>query len=94
MRVQLSPEAEADLQATFEFIRERNPSAALRLAERVFETLEHLAAGGFEGPTQQLTTGEVVRSWVVPPFRIYYQRRDDVLQILRIYHHARRPIAK
>jgi plasmid stabilization system protein ParE len=72
VKVWLSPEAEADLQATLEFIHERNPTAAI----------------------DQMTTGESVRSWVIPPFRIYYQRRQDALLVLRIYHHSRRPIAK
>lgn len=94
MRVWIAPEAEADLQATLEFIRERNPTAAVKLATRVFDTLEKLSAGSFEGPQQRLTTGESVRSWLTPPFRIYYQRHQDTLYVLRIYHHARRPIAK
>lgn len=94
MKVWVSPEAEADLRATLDFIRERNPPAAVELAQRVFDTLEKLSAGGFEGPQQRLTTGEFVRSWLTPPFRIYYQRRQDMLYVLRIYHHARRPIAR
>jgi plasmid stabilization system protein ParE len=94
VKVWLSPEAETDLQATLEFIRERNPTAAINLASRVFDMLEKLAAGGFEGPQQQLTTGESVRSWVIPPFRIYYQRRQDALLVFRIYHHSRRPITR
>lgn len=61
---------------------------------RVFDTLEKLAAGDMEGPQQQLTTGELVRSWPVPPFRIYYQRGEGELRVFRIYHHARRPIAR
>jgi plasmid stabilization system protein ParE len=94
VRVWLSPEAETDLQATLEFIRERNPTAAIALALRVFDAIEKLAAGGFEGPQQQLKTGESVRSWVITPFRIYYQRREDTLLVFRIYHHARRPITR
>jgi plasmid stabilization system protein ParE len=92
--VWLAPEAEADLQATLDFIRERNPAAAVKLALRVFDALEKLTAGDFEGPQQRLTTGEFVRSWLVPPFRIYYQRRQDVLHVLRIYHHSRHPITR
>jgi plasmid stabilization system protein ParE len=51
VKVWLSPEAEADLQATLDFIREHNPVAAVALASRVFGALEKLAAGGFEGPS-------------------------------------------
>lgn len=84
MKVLLSPEAAADLQATLEFIRSRNAGAALSLAQRVFATLTDLAVTRVDGPEHQLTTGECVRSWLVTPFRIYYQRRDDALHVLRI----------
>ena len=94
MKVLLAPEAEADLQATLEFIRERNSTAALKLARQVFAILKRLAVGRTDGPEHRLTTGEIVRSWLIPPFRVYYQRQQDVLHVLRIYHHARRPITK
>jgi hypothetical protein len=31
----------------------------------------------FEGAELKLTTGELVRSWAVPPYRIYYRREPD-----------------
>ncbi|HEX2574684.1 MAG TPA: type II toxin-antitoxin system RelE/ParE family toxin [Polyangia bacterium] len=94
MTVRIAPKASADLHASLDYIRRRNPAAAHKLAERVFAIIEKLAAGDFEGHQQRLLTGEVVRSWPVPPFRIYYQRRSDVFLVLRIYHQARRPIAR
>jgi hypothetical protein len=60
----------------------------------VFAIIDRLTAGDFDGPEQTLRTGDVVRSWPVPPLRLYYRRRDDALWILRIYHQARRPIAR
>jgi len=94
VRIRLAPQAEADLSAALEFVRERNPAAAMKLAGKIFATLQLLAAGNVDGPKYRLTTGELVRSWLVAPFRIYYQRRRDELCVLRIYHHARRPIAR
>jgi hypothetical protein len=35
-----------------------------------------------------------VRSWGVPPFRVYYQRHFDELLIVRVYQQARRPITR
>jgi plasmid stabilization system protein ParE len=61
MKVQLAPEAEADLLESLDVVRERNPAAAERLARKVFSTLKRLARGDFEGPEQRLTTGEIVR---------------------------------
>ena len=66
----------------------------LALGDRVLGVVKRLAAGRFEGQTQRLTTGEVVHSWPVPPFRIYYQRHPDELLIVRVYHQSRRPIAR
>jgi len=92
--VLFSPEAEADLLAALDYIRERNSGAVLKLAERVFSTLEQLASEPIDGPEHTLTTGELVRGWPIRPFRIYYQRRSDAIYVLRVYHHARRPIVK
>ena len=94
MKIRLAPEAEADLAATLEFIRERNPPAAIKLAEKVFAALTKLATSKIDGPEYRLTTGEAVRSWLVRPFRVFYVRQQDELHVLRIYHHARRPITR
>ena len=45
------------------------------------------------GPVSQLRSGVQVRSWAVPPFRIYYQRHPAELLIVRVYHQTRRPLA-
>lgn len=60
----------------------------------MLRVVEQLAAGDFEGPEQRLRSGRLVRSWPVPPLRVYYQRRADELVVLRVYHHARRPLTK
>ncbi len=77
-----------------EFIAKDNPMAAAHLAERVFALVDRLAAGDFEGPEQRLYSGQIVRSWPVPPLRVYYQRLANELRVLRIYHHARRPMTR
>ncbi len=94
MSVLFSPEALDDLVATVAHIARDDPGAASRLAERVFEMADHLAAGGLDGPEQVLHSGERVRSWPVPPLRIYYQRDSGDFLVLRVYHQARKPIAR
>ena len=42
----------------------------------------------------RLRSGTLVRSWAVPPFRIYYQRHSGELLIVRVYHQTRRPITR
>ena len=92
MSIVFAPEALEDLRSAIEYIAARNPQAAARLAERVLDVIERLAERDFEGPEQKLHSGEVVRSWPVAPFRVYYQRGSDALHVLRLYHQAREPL--
>lgn len=94
MKVLFAPQALEDLTATVEYIAQDDPQAAVRLADRVFEIVDRLAEGELDEPEQRLRSGEPVRSWPVPPLRIYYQRAPDNLAVLRIYHQARDPIAR
>ncbi|MBN2576782.1 MAG: type II toxin-antitoxin system RelE/ParE family toxin [Deltaproteobacteria bacterium] len=64
------------------------------LVDEVIILAERLARGEFDGPEQRLKIGLVVRSWPLPPYRLFYRRRDGVLEVMRIYHHARRPITR
>jgi plasmid stabilization system protein ParE len=90
--VRFTPDAEADLSEIIVFLREHSPAAAESLLDRLLGLIDRLSEREFEGPEQLLSDGAVVRSWPLPPFRIYYERIDDVLWVLRIYHQARRPI--
>lgn len=92
--VRFTEEAEEDFQALIGYLSERNPFAASELSKRVFRIIEQIARRELEGMEQTLTTGEVVRSWAVPPVRIYYQRASDAFWVLRIYHQARAPIVR
>jgi hypothetical protein len=60
----------------------------------VVSLVERLAKAEFEGPELMLKTGLMVRSWPLPPYRVYYRRRNGVLEILRVYHQARRPLTR
>ena len=93
MTIHFAPEAEEDFAAVIGYFAERNPTAAADLGRRIFAAIDRLAANEFEGTERVLTTGETVRSWAVPPVRIYYQRHRDAFWVLRVYHQARAPIA-
>lgn len=94
MNVSLSPEAEVDFASVVSYLAERNPIAAAGLGRRIFEVIDKLARGEFDGQEQRLETGELVRSWPVPPLRIYYHRRADALWIVRLYHQAQPPLVR
>jgi plasmid stabilization system protein ParE len=93
LTVTYTDEAVADIVEAITYLNERNPTAAANLDAEIARCIERLADREFEGPVSRLRSGAVVRSWGVPPFRIYYQRHPDELLIVRAYHQARRPIA-
>lgn len=94
MKIRYSAEASEDLLATLEYLAARNSRAAETLYRDVKLTLRRIAAGELDGPETTLRTGQQVRSWPVHPFRIYYRKVDGVLHVIRLHHHARRPIEK
>ena len=94
MTIYFAPEAGEDFAAVVGYLVERNPTAAAAVGKRIFATIDKLARGDFEGAELALATGEIVRSWPVPPVRIYYQRHGNALWVVRIYHHARSPIVR
>ncbi|PYM46503.1 MAG: hypothetical protein DME14_18060 [Candidatus Rokuibacteriota bacterium] len=51
-----------------------------------------LASGTVERREVRLRDGRRVHSWPVPPYRVYYRKSADVLEVVRVYHQARRPI--
>lgn len=93
MIVNYTEEAIADIVEAITYLNERNPTAAANLDSEIERCIERLAAHDFEGPVSRLRSGALVRSWPVPPFRIYYQRHSEELLILRVYHQTRRPIS-
>lgn len=85
-----SPEAIDDLAALRAFIAEDDPKAAQRMALHIVDSVENLLSNnpGMGRPGRVPGTRELV----IPktPFIVPYRVVDGVLQILRIYHGARR----
>jgi plasmid stabilization system protein ParE len=94
LRIIWSPEAADDFEAAIAYLAARNPPAARRLASAMFALIERLASEPLDGPACALRTGESVRGWPLPPFRVYYDRTSDALRIVRIYDQRREPIAR
>lgn len=94
MKVTYTEEAVADIVEAITYLNERNHTAAAKLDADIARCIERLANREFEGPVSRLRSGAAVRSWAIPPFRIYYQRLVDELLIVRVYHQARRPITR
>jgi plasmid stabilization system protein ParE len=94
LKVTYTEEAIADIVEAITYLNERNPTAAAKLDAEIARCVERLADREFEGPESRLRSGAVVRSWSVPPFRIYYRRHPDELLILRVYHQKRQTITR
>jgi toxin ParE1/3/4 len=89
MRVFWSPEAIDDLNAVRVFISNDSPRAARAMALRVVEAVEALPDHPNIGrPGRVPGTRELVVSGT--PFIVPYRIQGNALQVLRIYHAARR----
>jgi plasmid stabilization system protein ParE len=94
LKILWSPEAADDLEAAVEHLVDRSPVATRKLVAAFLTAVERLANEPVDGPEHVLITGETVRGWPPPPFRIYYQRTAEALLLVRIYHQKRRPIVR
>jgi plasmid stabilization system protein ParE len=94
MTARFSRLAAAELQRQIDYLLERSPQAADQLAKDVKRAVADLDAGLFDGPEAELKSGQRVQTWPVPPLRIYDQRRDGTLVLVRVRHQRRRSIAK
>ncbi len=93
MTVRLLPEAIDDIDATYTWLFERSPSAADRLRADVTRALGLLE--GLElGRAAMLTDGREARRWPVGTLVIYYRRKGDVLEVLRVFDARREPIER
>jgi toxin ParE1/3/4 len=90
VRIEWSPQAVADLAAVHDFIAQDTEAAAARTVQRIVDAVERLLAphpaigraGRVPGTRELAIAGT--------PFIVPYRVRDTVLQVLRVYHGARR----
>ena len=94
MKVTYTEEAVADIVQAISYLSERNSTAAANLDASIAQCIQRLAAQEFDGPVTRLRSGALVRSWAVPPFRVYYKRHPGELVIVRLYHQTRQPITR
>ena len=85
-----SSEALGDLAALRAFIEQDDPAAARRVALHVIESVETLLASNPNMGRPGRVPG--TRELVIPqtPFIVPYRVRDGAIQILRVFHGARR----
>ena len=90
MNLVWSPEAIDDFIALRAYIAAEDPAAAQRVAKTIFRHIEELLSANSGIGRAGRVPG--TRELIVPrtPFVIPYRRRGETIEILRIYHGARR----
>jgi toxin ParE1/3/4 len=85
-----SPEAIADLAALRAYIEQDDPSAGQRVALHIIHNVETLLLNSLEMGRPGRVPG--TRELVIPrtPYIVPYRLAGNTIQILRVYHGARR----
>ena len=95
MTYRLSRDATRDFDELVTFIGADNPAAAEAIRAKIVDALERLAADELPARRESLPgLKRAAWSWPVPPYRIFFGRRAFGIFVYRIYHGARRPIAR
>lgn len=89
MEIRISPEAEQDLLEIFDYILQDNPAAAGKVLDTIENEITHLSRHPYLGrPGRVPRTRELIIADL--PFVIPYQVTENTLEILRVYHSARK----
>jgi toxin ParE1/3/4 len=94
MTIVVAPQAREDLREAYDYIHKDNLNAAARVLAHIVEVIGMLVSEAVTGRDVLLRDGRQVKTWPVPPYRIYYRVRGQELQVIRVYHQARRPIER
>jgi plasmid stabilization system protein ParE len=94
VKVVVSEQAKADLLEIRQYIGRDNLVAAKNEIARIKAAISLLATDKADGRNVFLPNGDSVRIWLVSSYRLYYRRTVTELQVLRVYHQARRPLER
>jgi toxin ParE1/3/4 len=88
--VRFTRRAENDLAAIIDFLIARSPTGARSVAASLSEAIRGIGEQPLSG---HKTSNPVVLVKIAPryPYKIFYRRRGDAIDILHIRHSARRP---
>ena len=90
MRVRYTPEAFADRERIFEYLRERSPSGARNVMASIRDAVKLLQDQPYSG--YKTDDPDVRMKFIIRyPYKIFYRVRNDVAEIAHIRHSSRRP---
>ena len=81
--------AASDLESIRDYIRRDSPIMAQLVATRLYETVSLLSDYPAAGRVVPERNDPLLRELVRPPYRIVYELRDNVVEILTVFHAAR-----
>ena len=88
MKIKYSPESIDDLQRVVEFVEVKNPYAARRIAIDLQEGIEKLKQFPKIGlPVLKAPDPEAIRDLYINDYTVRYLITEEVIYILRIWHH-------
>ena len=90
MRVRYTPQAFADRQQIFEYLRQRSPGGARNVMASIRAAVAQLRDhpySGYATDDPDIRVKFVIRH----PYKIFYRVRADVVEIAHIRHTSRRP---
>lgn len=88
MTIRWEEDAVADLVALRKYIKQENPTASVKVAQRILEKIDLLRTQPFFGnPGRIHNTRELVITDT--PYTIIYHVISDTISILRVFHQAR-----
>ncbi|PYX49032.1 MAG: type II toxin-antitoxin system mRNA interferase toxin, RelE/StbE family [Acidobacteria bacterium] len=88
MTVRWSPEAAADFAAIVEYIRKQNPSAAGRVARKIYAGVAACHHFPIKVVPETKGTRELVFSSL--PYVVVYRVKDEMVEVVRVLHGAQR----
>lgn len=89
MNLRISPGADADLEAIWEYIARDNAAAADRVEDALHAAMRMLVENPGLGHTRPDVANPAYRFWTVKPYIIAYRVEADTLIVVRVVHGTR-----
>lgn len=80
----ISPMAEQDIDEIVTYIAQENPSAALKLLDRLYEAMNKLASQPFMGHQRKDLTNRAVRFWPVAFHYLIVYKDCNPIEVVRV----------
>ena len=87
--VRWTPQAAEDLESIAEFIAEDSPHYARLLVIDILQAIRHLIDFPRSGRIVPELNDPIIREIILGNYRIVYRLRDEIVEILTVYHGAR-----